>query len=714
MDRRDFIKLTAITGTSATLASCGSPDHQLIRFVPDDDVVPGVAEWKPSICPMCAAGCGLTVRVMDADVDTVRNGQAGVVMLAVAKKLEGQPDHPVNRGGLCARGQAAIQVTYHPDRLTQPMKRKGARGSGEFEPIAWDAAIAELVSQLDTLAAAGHQKALACLTRPGYNGRSRALSEFAARFGAPAPIAFEFFGNDTLRRANVLSFGREQLPTFDLAHSRFVISFGADLLGTWNSPVSQSAAYGEMRRGHPQTRGKLVQVESRMTLTGANADEWVPAKPGTEGVVALGLAHVILANKLRGSDGAARAASHVDGWSAGLTEYSPERVEQITGVPAKRLDRLARELVEFSPAVAIVGGAPLAQSNAMFTAVAVNALNALIGSVDQPGGMFFTPGVPPSTPFRAAALDALASAQVLLLADADVIYGTPPALKTRDTLVKIPFIASFGSFVDDTSAFADLILPDHSFLESWVDSTPESGALEAVTTWAGPVMKPLYQTRATADVLIDVAGRLKSPLVVPWKTAEDAAKEKPKPASVADGRQASQGGNGGPYKYEGAKFEGDAKEFPFHFLPYQSVMFGDGSSAHLPWLQELPDPLTSAMWSSWVEINPQTATRLGVADGDILEVASAHGTLRAPAVIFPGIAPEIVAMPVGQGHEHFTRYASRRGANPIAILAPAIEPETGTLAWAATRVKVTRVGGSDGSLVMYAGEMRERPHEHDR
>ena len=132
MDRRDFIKLTAVTGTSATLAGCGNPEHQLIRFIPDEDLVPGVAEWKPSVCPMCAAGCGLTVRVMEADVETVRNGQAGVVKMGVAKKLEGDPKDPISRGGLCARGQAAIQVTYHPDRLTQPMKRSGARGAGEF------------------------------------------------------------------------------------------------------------------------------------------------------------------------------------------------------------------------------------------------------------------------------------------------------------------------------------------------------------------------------------------------------------------------------------------------------------------------------------------------------------------------------------------------------------------------------------------------------
>ena len=130
MDRRSFIKLTAITGTSATLASCGNPENQLIRFVPDEDIVPGVATWKPSVCPLCQAGCGLTVRVMDADADVVRNGQAGVVRIAAAKKLEGAPDHPVNHGGLCPRGQAAIQITYHPDRITQPLKRVGRSRRG--------------------------------------------------------------------------------------------------------------------------------------------------------------------------------------------------------------------------------------------------------------------------------------------------------------------------------------------------------------------------------------------------------------------------------------------------------------------------------------------------------------------------------------------------------------------------------------------------------
>jgi anaerobic selenocysteine-containing dehydrogenase len=708
MERRDFIKLTAITTTSATLASCGNPEHQLIRFIPDEDLIPGVAEWKPSICPMCAAGCAVSVRVMEADVETTRNGQAGVVKMGVAKKLEGEPKDPISRGGLCARGQAAIQLTFHPDRLTRPIKRSGARGAGEFKEISWDEAIAELAGKLDALAAAGDQKSLAWLTRPRRSRRQALASEFTSRFGAPAPIAVDVFGDAVLRRANAISFGHEQLPTIDLARSRFVIAFGADFLGTWNSPVSQSAGYGEMRQGHPGMRAKFVQVESRMSQTGANADEWVPVKPGTEGVLALGLAHVIVANKLRPAEGGTAGAA-IEGWAGGLADYAPARVEQVTGVAAKRVERLARELAELQPAVAIVGGAPLAHTNGLFHALAVNALNQLLGTVGQPGGIFFTPGIQPAAASAPPLNSALQSAKVVLLDGANPVHGSPKAWQVREALERAEYIASFGSFIDDTSSLADLILPDHTFLESWVEATPESGSIEAVTTVAGPAMKPLYQTRATEDVVIELAGKLKTPIALPWKTAEELANSKP---AAPQSTQSAIRNPPSAMAYAEPQFQGEAGEFPFHFMPYVSPQFGDGSAAHLPWLQEMPDPLTSGMWSSWVEINPQTAERMHIAQGDLVDVRSPQGVVRAPAMIFPGIAPEVIAMPIGQGHENFTRYASKRGVNPIAILAPATEPETGALAWAATRVSIARAGDRDGTLIMFAGEMREHPHEH--
>jgi anaerobic selenocysteine-containing dehydrogenase len=159
------------------------------------------------------------------------------------------------------------------------------------------------------------------------------------------------------------------------------------------------------------------------------------------------------------------------------------------------------------------------------------------------------------------------------------------------------------------------------------------------------------------------------------------------------------------------EFDGPEKQFPFHFLPYASQAFFDGSIAHLPWLQELPDVLSTAMWSTWVEINPKAAGQLSIRDGDMVEVTSQHGSLHAPALLSPGVAPDVVAMPVGQGHQNFERYASGRGSNPMSILAPVVEPETGSLAWAATRVKIAPVG--KGKLILFAGSMSRFPNEHE-
>src|SRR5688572_12519263 len=534
MDRRSFIKLTAVSGTTAALASCGNPDHQLVRFVPDEDIVPGQAVWKPGVCPLCPSGCGLTVRVMDADAEVVRDGKSGVVQILAAKKLEGNPSHPINRGGLCARGQAAIQVTYHPDRITQPLKRTGNRGAGTYEAVTWDAAIAEVVGSLNTLAGGGNARSLAFLGRPGNGHRQALIAEFLARFGAAAPVTYELFADDVLRSANGISFGSAQLPTFDLANTRYLLSFGADFLGTWNAPVSHARGYGDMRQGRPGVRGHFVQIESRMSQTGASADEWVAIRPGTEGTLALGLAHVMMREKL-GAGGA--AAAGIPGWSQGLPDYTPEQVEKVTGVSGTKVERLAREFAERGPAAAAVGGAALAHTNALFTAVAVNALNALAGTVGKPGGVVFTPqmdvaaaakiGRRPSTALSlqqwAASLLAGAEpgVQALLIDGVNPVFTAPRAWKVRDALARIPFIVSFGSFQDETSVLADLILPDLSFLESWTESLPESGSSVAVVSAAPPVMKPLHQTRAMPDVLLDVSRQLEKPLQLPWQTFEE-------------------------------------------------------------------------------------------------------------------------------------------------------------------------------------------------
>jgi menaquinone reductase, molybdopterin-binding-like subunit len=750
MERRDFIKISALSGVMATLEACRAPEKQLIRFVPEEELIPGIATLKPSVCTLCSAGCGLQVRVMQGEAEVVRHGQQGLIKMGLAKKLEGNPQHPVNQGKLCARGQAGLQVLYHPDRITHPIKRTGARGSGEFQQITWDDAVKELSAHLAALQASKSTNALAFLARPLPGQRHELIERFLKAYGAPPAVWYQPFDESVLRQANLLSFGHAALPTFDLARADYVISFGADFLGAWNSSVAQSIGYGEMRQGRPGRRAKFVQVESRMSQTGANSDEWIACRPGMEGALALGIAHVILSEKLAPQNAGSRAGSLIAGWSAGLPDYSPEAVEKQTGVPAAVIKRLAHEITQSGSAAAIVGGSPLAHSNGLFNGLAVNALESL---VDRGTILGFTPDVAQSSSLMQASLAGLKAGlpgprapQMLLLYEANPIFSAPPALGIREALGKIPYIVSFGSFIDETSAQADLILPDHAPLESWLDSIAESGSLQAVASLAPPAVLPLHDTRPMPDVLLGLAHQLGGDLAqaLPFATYDAMLRAAFVPLRTRGGSidaktdddfwdaAQTQGGwwsgssaaapssplaapTHAPMAMAEPEFAGAAGDFPFYFLPYASQQFGDGSLAHLPWLQELPDVLTSAMWSSWVEMNPKTGERLGIGHGDLVEIASPQGSVRAAAVLSPGIAPDMVAMPVGQGHENFTRFASGRGANPLSILAPLTETETGSLAWAATRVKLTRAGGPEqAKLILFAGGMSGFPHEEER
>jgi anaerobic selenocysteine-containing dehydrogenase len=245
-------------------------------------------------------------------------------------------------------------------------------------------------------------------------------------------------------------------------------------------------------------------------------------------------------------------------------------------------------------------------------------------------------------------------------------------------------------------------------------------------------MAPLHQTRATTDLLLEIGRRLMTPVDLGWQTFEEMlaatfttlppaaeggdawaeAQEQggwwgalPAGMAVARTGQSAAAGPGFDPGAVAARLDGDASQYPLQLIAYPSSMFLDGSLAHLPWMQETPDPMTSAMWSSWVEINPATAEKMGVATGDLVDVASAHGSLRTAAVVTPGIAPGVVAMPMGQGHTMFTRYATGRGENPAKLLSGR--------AWAATRVKVSRAGDPDGRLILFAGGDRDHDGAHE-
>ncbi|HEY9854689.1 MAG TPA: molybdopterin dinucleotide binding domain-containing protein, partial [Stenomitos sp.] len=473
-----------------------------------------------------------------------------------------------------------------------------------------------------------------------------------------------------------------------------------------------SLQYGHMRQGRPGIRGRMIHIEPRMSLTAGSADRWIPVPPGYEGLLALSLAQVIVSEGL--------AVPGFEGWTGPLAPYAPEKMEATLEVPARTLHDLARDFAGTRPALAIAGGPALAHTNGVQTASAVHALNMLVGSVGAAGGLLASPPTPvrefnafaPGSFSDLVALtDRMRAGQVqaLLVHQADPAYLLPKRLGFREALAKVPFIVSFSPFVDDTTAFADLILPDHTFLESWGIATSEPSPGVPVLTSQQPVVAPVFDTRPTPDVLLSVGKALGGPVAaaLPWPSYVDLVKStwtsvSPQaPTFWADVRQAGlwTGKTAGPGAPKGRTtaptvpaptFSGSEQEFPFAFYPYLSSSLHDGRAANLPWQQELPDPMTAGVWSSWVEINPATARKLGLEEGDAVQVRSPHGTLAARVHLFPGIHPAVLAMPMGQGHQFYGRYAAGRGSNPMDVVDPTPVPGSGGLAWAATRVSLEK------------------------
>jgi anaerobic selenocysteine-containing dehydrogenase len=277
-------------------------------------------------------------------------------------------------------------------------------------------------------------------------------------------------------------------------------------------------------------------------------------------------------------------------------------------------------------------------------------------------------------------------------------------------------VIGFAPFLDDSAAWADWLLPDHHTLELEAALTPAASARISVAVGV-PFVRPLYETRAVEQTLAGIAAKLNA--AYQTVTAKDFVAPL-LPADTPYDDVARQGGlwleapeapKAQAHPWEGslapaAEFRGDPAHYPFQFLPYLSVQYYDGRASHLPWMQELPDPASSAMWGLPVEIDPRSAARLGISTGDRVRVESVYGAVEAPAFVHPGAAPGVLSMAIGDGHTHFGRYASGRGSNPLAILAPVREGSTGALVLGSTRVRLTRVGGRHG-FIQFSAQYRE-------
>ncbi len=740
LTRRNFLAWAGLSAVGAVACEGfgireGEFDLQSPAELPED-VVRGRDNWYTSLCRTCPSCEGIIVRVMEGR----------------AKKVQGNPLYPTNQGKQSARCEGALQAAYHPERITGPMLRSGARGSGQYEPIEWNEALDILRSRIQS--SAGRVK---IITGPMRGHMGMLVPAFAEAVSGKH-LAFEAVDNVTYRAALRNVFGQDLMPDFGIANAEVLVSFGADFLSTWGSPTRYNVGYGEFRgqASGPggKKRGTHYQVDSRFSMTAANADKWIPVRPGWEGYLAMSMAYVIL------RDGMQAPGVDVDALTGGqgaeaLARFSPDTMSPILpsggvmGEDASHLiEGLAHAFAGAKPGLAIGGGSAGAHNNGLFNLEAIYALNYLVGSVGGPGhapdtgGIRFNPGSPiegiPASAEEAPLADWAKAAEeisggdtgLVLVHGVDPVHGLPGPLNFGDAMMRTnAYIVSFSPFLDDTSITADLVLPDRSSLEDWGSDIPEPGPGFQTVGFQQPVINPLSELdpRSFPDILLSVASDLGLQDQLPWNRFEDMLKESSEQlyelgrgsisassASEFWNKLLAQGGwwdenSTGPTdiappagllqsivaKASPPDFSGDGDYF---LVPFAHNTLLEGRNAHLPWLQATPDPLTSITWQSWVEMNDNDAAGLGVVEGDIVRLESPEGSIQVPVYLTPAVPPRVLSMPMGHGRSSGPDTATDRPAsesqNVMDILSPRQVDGTGALAWAGTRVRVSRTGES--------------------
>ena len=540
LNRRDFLKMGGGTGVAIAL---GGGFWKWSQFpAVEKPNAPGVERWIPTICGQCMGGCGIMVRVIDG----------------WAVNIAGNPLHPVNRGTLCPKGIAGLQGLYDPDRIRTPLKRIGKRGEDRWQPISWDEALQMLTTSLKELRKDGTPHQLVVLGGK-YRGLMRSLWErFLEAFGSPNYIDNQFQWEGTPTEGLFLTQGIYSTPAYDLENAQYLLSFDSELLESYWSPVQALKGYGYFRRGRPGQRGKLVQIEPRLSVTGIKADEWIPIQPGTEGILALGIAHMIIKEGLYKKDFISNQTFGFESWTdqSGkehlgfkefvLSQYEPTSVSKKTGVPVDTIIRLAREFATNQPSLA------MGYRDRPFHQMAVSVLNGLTGSIDTNGGILIPRNVP-FQPFPSFKKDAIAQKgldkerieggkglqramhqpylfaknvlsgrpykpKVLFLYYTNPLFSNPKPDLFAKAFAEIPFIVSFSPYMDDSTHFADLVLPDRTPLERWQDDPLFLNSGFPVLGIRQPVVEPLYQTKATGDVILTIAKSLGGEFrtALPW------------------------------------------------------------------------------------------------------------------------------------------------------------------------------------------------------
>ncbi len=692
LSRRKFL---TIVGATAGAAAC-SPPHGGEKIIPllNPPIAgtPGKPTFYASLCRECPSGCGLTVRTREGRV----------------VKLEGNAEHPLNRGALCARGQAALQGLYSTRRLRQPTRRDS---SGLTRPVAWDAAIAEIAH---AVGANPSKVALVSGLEPGSLGALE--TAFAESMGGDR-LVYEPFDLSPLRQASSLAYGLDEIPAYRLDRARVIVSLGADFLEGWLSPVEHARMLSEARSSQ-DGRAELVYVGAHVGLTAANADRFLRIRAGTEGLIALALCRDLLARGPKVAVPGQLRASLADA----LRPFDAGAVGDRTGLSAESIGRLARQLHDAPSSVVLPPGPLAGGAEPTQAAVAVLLLNHLLGNVGETVEYGRDPARdrPSALAEFTELTERMASGQlgVLFLVGVDPSRTLPEKLGFEAALRKVPMSVYLGDEECPASEAATFALPKNHFLEDFSDSEVRSGVLSL----GQPAMTPLYDSRPAGDVLLAIAKKSNVPAAsFPFASFEDywrdraadwamleAGKSGDLVAAVRTGQQhggifverpaaAPSLGDGFLQALVGAQPEAPVDPGLTVLVLASDVRRFDGRSADRSWMQEIGDPLTTAAWSSPLTVPTELAGKLGVSTGDRATVTVAGKTAEFPVVVSPLTVGGTVALPAGE-------------PEVLRLIPAASDPLTGARVYPATPVEIRRVG-LRALLPIYAGSDRQLGRE---
>ncbi len=690
LTRRQLLKLGVVAAGMATadlLVAKGVMAEEFVRGGRSVSRTTGAMRRAvPSNCAHCAARCGIL----------------GFVEEDKLVKIEGNPRDPNSQGRLCARGHAGINRLYDPDRVLFPMARAGRRGEGKWVRLSWEQAYDTLQERLQELQTRDPES---LIFHAGTEVSSLLASRFVAAAGSKSLIDEVRLREASRETANRLTLGTRS-EVVDLAHTRHLLNFGSN-------PYETHAMYLPFVQRLVDARmsgAKLITFDPRLSLTAGRSDEWYPIMPGTDGLVALAMANVVVQQNLHNRQFLSRWTDlSTEQLAKQLAPYTPEAAERASGIRADDLRRVATEFAHTRPAVAFAGGGLGQQKGAVDTQRAVILLNALVGSVGVSGGYCPAPTyelsepdpVPPPLPDSAEAIQRVeallqgkGSSGLYLTCLANPAYSWPNSQAFRDALLdekRVAYLVAIDTNLTETSALADLVLPASTYLESWGLESPPAHELVPYVALRQPIVRPRGESLSVDDILLTLGTRLgeKGSRYFPFPTVQsylDAVLAKLPGLSAAGGLSLlrEQGvwydPAASPRHYaQGESFSTPSGKLEFGAIAAEtaagdgqtsgvSTSSGSSSPGELTLIGYRPnvhfgDYSANCWWLSEIDhdnallINPVTAQQRGIKQGQQVKVISSVSTIQVKVRITQGIHPQVVALANGFGHEGVGRIA---------------------------------------------------------